>query len=125
MISKEISDFQLNICKILFENNWTRSAELMVSYFEIAKNEFNSGFLTEQDFSNVIKYVERLASKKSVKIFISYLEDLNGQMTKGSLSSETVVSALIQALGSLGDKSAFDCLLYTTYLNYSVYILNR
>jgi len=119
MISKEISDFQLNICKILFENNWTRSAELMVSYFEIAKNEFNSGFLTEQDFSNVIKYVERLASKKSVKIFISYLEDLNGQMTKGSLSSETVVSALIQALGSLGDKSAFDCLLYTTYLNYS------
>lgn len=122
-ISKEISDFQLNNAKILYDFKWTRSSELMVSYFEVAKTEYAANFLTDSDFSNVIKYVERLASKNSVNIFVAYLEDLHRQMSLGTLSSETVVSALIQALGSLGDKSAFDCLLYTTYLGYSENII--
>lgn len=124
-VSKEISDFQLNICKILYDNKWTRSSALILSYFEVAKSEFNANFLSEADFSNVIKYVEKLASKDSVKIFISYLEDLNGKMNQGYLPSVNVVSALIQALGALGDKSAFDCLLYTTYLNYPEQIVTQ
>ena len=39
-------------------------------------------------------------------------------MDNGNLPAVNIVSALIQSLGALGDKSAFDCLLYTTYLNY-------
>ena len=117
-ISKEISDFQLNNCKILYDNNWTRSSELVCSYFEVAKSQFTAGFLTEEEFCQVIKYVEKISSKDSVSIFTRYLGELNKEMDNGNLPAVNIVSALIQSLGALGDKSAFDCLLYTTYLNY-------
>ncbi|MCR5612811.1 hypothetical protein [Treponema sp.] len=117
-ISKEMSLFQLSCAKILYENKWTRSSALMTSYFEVAKSEFNAGFLTEKEFSDAILYVEYTASKDSVKIFTKYLGELNKEIENGNLPAVNVVSALIKALGALGDKSAFDCLLYTTYLNY-------
>lgn len=117
-ISKEISDFQLNTCRILYENNWTRSSELVCSYFELAKTQYKANFLSDAEFCRIIKYVERISSKDSVAVFTEYLGELNAEMDNGNLPAVTVVSALIQSLGALGDKSAFDCLLYATYLNY-------
>lgn len=117
-ISAELSAFQLNNCRILYENNWTRSSALMLSYFEVAKSEYNADFLTAKEFADVISYIEKLSSKDSVKVLTAYLGDLNKEMDNGNLPANSIVSAVIQALGALGDKSAFDCLLYTTYLNY-------
>lgn len=117
-ISKEITDFQLENSNILAENNWTRSSELMISYFEIAKYEYQAGFLSEKEYATVISNVKKISSKNAVKLFIKYLSELNSEMEKGNLPAVNVVSALISALGELGDKSAFDCLLFTTYLSY-------
>ena len=39
-------------------------------------------------------------------------------MKSGAVPEEAVVLSVINALGGLGDKTAFDCLLYVTYLNY-------
>ena len=71
-----------------------------------------------EEFEKVILYLEKTASKESVKVLSSYLEELNKDTENGSLPAVNIVSAVIQALGNLGDKSAFDCLLFTTYLNY-------
>lgn len=117
-ISRELSQFQLNNCYVLYKNNWTRSSALMVSYFDVAKSEYKAGFISAEDFANIIHYIEKIASKDSVKVLISYLEELNKETENSSLPAENIVSAVIQALGNLGDKSAFDCLLFTTYLNY-------
>lgn len=124
-ISKDLSLFQLKTARILFENNWTRSAALMVSYFPIAKSEYQAGFITEKEFTQIINYVEKLASKDSVKLFANYLGELNTEMENGHLMAEEVISAVISALGALGDKSAFDCLLYSTYLNYPEKIVTQ
>jgi hypothetical protein len=47
-----------------------------------------------------------------------YLDSLNKEMEKGTVPSKQVVLAVITALGGLGDKTAFDYLLYVTYLEY-------
>lgn len=117
-VTKDISDFQFELCKILCDNNWTRSSSLMISYFEVAKSQVQAGFITEEQFAQIIKNIEKLSSKDSVKIFVAHLDSLNAEMNDGKTPSLTIVSALISALGDLGDKSAFDCLLYTTYLSY-------
>ena len=124
-VTKDISDFQLDLCKTLYENNWTRSSELMLSYFEVAKTQLKAGFITEVQFAEIIKYIQKLSSKNSVKIFVTYLESLNAEMSDGKTPSLPIVSALISALGDLGDKSAFDCLLYTTYLNYPEEVISQ
>ena len=117
-ITKELSLFQLNNCHVLYQNSWTRSSPLMISYFDVAKSEYKAGLLTSEEFEKVILYLEKTASKESVKVLSSYLEELNKETENGSLPAVNIVSAVIQALGNLGDKSAFDCLLFTTYLNY-------
>ncbi|MBR5934447.1 MAG: hypothetical protein IK002_10730 [Treponema sp.] len=124
-VTKEIAQFQLGVCKVLSDNNWTRSSSLMISYFEVAKREFEAGFISDSDFANVIRYIEKLSSKDSVRLFVDYLGDLNMEMNKGNLPALNVVSAVIQALGDLGDKSSFDCLLYTTYLAYPENIVTQ
>lgn len=117
-ITKELSLFQLNNCNVLYQNSWTRSSPLLISYFDVAKSEYKAGLLTSEEFEKVILYLEKTASKESVKVLSAYLEELNKETENGSLPAVNIVSAVIQALGNLGDKSAFDCLLFTTYLSY-------
>lgn len=124
-VTKDIADFQIELCKVLYDNNWTRSSSLMLSYFDVAKTEQKAGFITEEQFSDIIRYIEKLSSKEAVKVFVTYLESLNAEMNNGKVPSVTIVSALISALGDLGDKLAFDCLLYTTYLNYPEEIITQ
>ena len=48
-----------------------------------------------------------------------YLDLLNSDVERGKSVEDEVVLAVIQSIGDLGDKVAFDYLLYAGYLNYS------
>lgn len=116
--SRDLASFQLECAKVLAENQWTRAAELGEKYFGAAKTAFERGFLDESQFASAIKCVESISSRKSVKIFTDYMTQMNRAQEEKEFPSKTVALAIIDALGSLGDKSAFDCLLYVTYLDY-------
>lgn len=122
-ITEEAAQLQFECVKVLSENNWTRIAPLMLTYFDYAKQEYAAAFITQEQFIQVISFVEKLASKNSAKYFIAYLENLNRETEKNNFPADAVVSAVIKALGALGDKSAFDSLLYTTYLPYNEEII--
>ena len=116
--SRDLASFQLECAKVLADNQWTRAAELGEKYFGAAKTSFERGFLDESQFASAIKCVERISSRKTVKIFTDYMTQMNRAQEEKEFPSKTVALAIIDALGSLGDKSAFDCLLYVTYLDY-------
>lgn len=116
--SRDLASFQLECAKVLAENQWTRAAELGEKYFGAAKTAFERGFLDESQFASAIKCVESISSRKSVKMFTDYMTQMNRAQEEKEFPSKTVALAIIDALGSLGDKSAFDCLLYVTYLDY-------
>ncbi len=116
--SCNLAGFQLECAKVLAENKWTRAAELGEKYFGVAKSAFERGFLNEGQFASAIGCVESISSRKAVKIFTDYMTQMNKAQEEKDFPSKTVVLAIIDALGSLGDKSAFDCLLYVTYLDY-------
>ncbi len=48
-----------------------------------------------------------------------YLVLINSYTEKGKAYDDQVVFAVLQNLGALGDKVAFDDLMYTQYLNYT------
>lgn len=117
--SNDLAEFQLNCAKILSENKWTRAAELGKNYFGTAKTEYEKKIITETQFASAISYVESISSRGAVRIFSEYMDQMNKAQEAGNSPSNAVALAIINALGSLGDKSAFDCLLYVTYLDYS------
>lgn len=116
--SYDLAGFQLECAKVLAENKWTRAAELGEKYFGVAKSAFERNFLDEGQFASAVKCVESISSRKSVKLFSDYMTQLNKAQEERNFPSKTVALAIIDALGTLGDKSAFDCLLYVTYLDY-------
>lgn len=120
---KELIDFQLSAIRELRRVGWTRSTDLVVRFFNFARSEYENESLAEDDYIEIISCVEELATSKASSILSDYLAYFNSQTEQGISCSESVVLAVINALGNLGNKTAFDNLLYVGYLSYSEEII--
>lgn len=120
---QDLIDFQLDAIRELRRVAWTRSADLIVKFFNFARSEYEAGFIQEDDYVEIIDCVSELASTKASSLLSDYLAFINSQTEQGISCSEPVVLAVITALGNLGNKIAFDNLLYVGYLSYSEEII--
>lgn len=113
-----LARLQISALHVIAEMKWMRASQLVIRYFALAREEYESGALSEPQFLDVIACVARLASPEAAAALESYLSELNGATAAGGSLAKPVVLAVISALGELGDKAAFDTLLYVTYLSY-------
>lgn len=109
---------QLKLLKAISDANWTRGAGLSVRFFAIAKDEYKNSCLNDEQFIQVIECIAKLSSPDAAQTISAYLAEINSETEKNNFSAQNVVLAVINSLGALGDKTAFDNLLYVTYLNY-------
>ena len=114
---------QLTALNILSENNWTRASGVALSYFELSKKLYEKKNISEDQLKTVITSLRNLAPLDAVSPLISYLEELNARTEKGSPVSSEIALAVINTLGAIGNKDAFDSLLAVTYLNYEESVL--
>ena len=114
---------QLTALNILSENRWTRASSVALSYFELSKKLYEKKSISEEQFKTVITSLRNIAPLDAVAPLISYLEELNDRTEKGSPVSSEIALAVINTLGAIGDKAAFDSLLAVTYLNYEESVL--
>lgn len=107
------------VCLQVFsDTQWTRAASLIASCFNGIRQEYENGNLSDEDFSSTIKNIASVSSAETSSSLSSYLDFLNKQTEKNLPPSKAVVLSLINSLGEMGDKAAFDSLLYATYLDY-------
>lgn len=104
--------------KVIAESHWVRAAQLVIRYFSLAREEYEANVLRESLFTDVIVCMSQLASPDTAQALSAYLADLNRHAESNDMPAKPVVLAVISALGALGDKTAFDNLLYVTYLPY-------
>ena len=123
-ILPEDIDLQITCLKILADNKWTRASDSVLSYFQITKSLYKINSIKDEDFSFVISSVGSITPLKAVSPLTSYLEELNGRKENGEEVSSSVILSLINTLGAIGDKAAFDSLLAVTYLSYEEAILS-
>ena len=114
---------QLTALDILSQNNWTRASAPALSYFQTSKKLYEKRNMSEDQFKAVITSLRNIAPLDAVTPLISYLEELNDQTEKGNTISSEIALAVINTLGAIGDKAAFDSLLAVTYLNYEESVL--
>lgn len=122
-ITSELISIQLDAIKILNENKWTRASSLALTFFNVAQKEYEAGLISEDDFSYVIESLLNLAPIYAVSPLTGYLEVLNNQKENNAVVSTVVILSVINTLGAIGDKSAFDSLLATTLLFYPEEVL--
>mgnify|MGYP007069837521 CR=1 FL=1 len=116
----DFSSFQLEASEVLAENKWSHAASVVNENVILAKNEYDESSMTEDDFCKIIRNAVKVPSSNLAKSLTGFLSECNGKVEQSgeTMPSKNVVLALILALGDLGDKTAFDTLLYTTYLTY-------
>lgn len=113
-----LTDLQMTALGELRRLSWTRSANLVADYFAVARDEFEDGILPSSQFITVIETVKELSVVKAGSLLADYLNYCNANVENGLSCSVPVVLAVIKSLGALGDKVAFDALLYVSYVPY-------
>ena len=104
--------------------SWTRATSLMVNLFTVAEKEYQSGFIDENEFIDVMQGVVSLASSEAGALLSDFLTEINRKTENGEPYSSNLALSVIKMLGTLGEKVAFDCLLYVGYLPYNDNIID-
>jgi HEAT repeat protein len=91
---------------------------LGVRNFYRVQTDYAGGAAPREKFLEAIECLGAMGTSEAAQALALQLGFFNFQTEKNGDYDEAVILALINALGELGDKAAFDYLLYVGYLNY-------
>lgn len=103
---------------VLSDLKWSKAADCINQFFYFEQTKWKK----EKKSDTLIKVINcmgNLGSTESSRNLLLFLGALNSETEKTKQYDEPLVIAAIEALGRLGDKTAFDYLLYIEYLDYS------
>ena len=102
----------------LTAQRWTRATALAIKHFYRVQTDYGQGLAPKDRFIEAIACLGSLASGESAQALSLQLGLLNAEMEQKRNFDADILFAVIDALGSIGDKVAFDYLLYIGYLPY-------
>lgn len=115
-IAREI---RFEAAKALMERKWSRATPLAIEHFNATLLEYERGVSTKNSFLEAIATLGSMRSHDAAVRLTQYLVLLNSYSEKGKSGDGQIILAVIVNLGGLGDKIAFDDLMYVGYLNYT------
>jgi len=98
---------------------WSHATGLMIEHLDLTIGEFDKGLVDRTHLLGAISALGSMATHEAAVRLTQLLLLINSYTERGKTYDELVVSAVLQNLGNLGDKVAFDDLMYTQYLAYS------
>lgn len=111
-LSQEQIGLQLAAFKILEESKWTKETSLVLDFFDLAQKEYYELMISEDEFTSIIYALKEFPTTETCRALTDFLASQYSEtLTTGSYNND-VMLAVISTLGELGDKDAFDTLLY-------------
>jgi hypothetical protein len=105
--------------RTLRERAWQTASPLLIEHLDMTIMEADRGLADKGALLEAIGSLGVIGTHESAVRLTQYLVLLNSYTEKGKGYDEQVAGAVIENLGLLEDKVAFDDLMYTQYLNYS------
>ncbi|MCR5698388.1 MAG: hypothetical protein K6G52_01975 [Treponemataceae bacterium] len=123
---EEDADFPEEQIKLQFDAfvclknaKWTKATDVVLDYFEVARNEFEKNLLSEDNYCFVIEGLKEFSTRKTCKVLTDYLASQYNQTLENGEYNLNVLLSVINTLGDLGDNDAFDTILYVmSYKDY-------
>ncbi len=103
----------------LTELKWSKAAANVIENFDVTILEYDKGLTRKTYLLEAVAGLGAVGTHEAAMRLTLYLELLNSYTENGQPVDEQIILSVIRNLGLLGDKVAFDYLLYTGYLNYS------
>lgn len=95
-----------------------KASPLVIRHFRNLLTEYNEGRAPEAELLEAISCLGAMGSIEAAQSLALYLQLINARTEQGGAYDEDILLAVISSLGELGDKTAFDYLLYIGYLQY-------
>lgn len=102
----------------LGELKWTRATPLAVNYFHQIQTEYSRGTAPKERFLEAIACLGAMGSADAAQTLALQLGFYNSQIERTGEFDEPLTLGVVNALGEIGTKAAFDYLLYVGYLAY-------
>jgi HEAT repeat protein len=97
---------------------WSQASPQVVKYFYRKQGEYKNDRVNVDSLVPVVHCMGAMGTTEAAQALSIFLGLLNSDTEQKKTYNEQLMLAVIQALGDLGDKSAFDYLLYVGYLDY-------
>lgn len=104
--------------KILTDLSWSNASNSVVKYFYQVQSDYKSGKTELNSILPIVSCLGAMGTSSAAQTLSVYLGVLNSETEQKKTYNEQLMLTLIKALGDLGDKTAFDYLLYIGYLDY-------
>lgn len=114
----DLSQLRYAAVKELTSLRWARSAPEAIKNFYLSQTEFSKNSALKDSFIEAIDFLGAVSSSEAAQALSLQLGLINADMERTKSFDRDILLAVIEALGSLGDKVAFDYLLYIGYLDY-------
>jgi hypothetical protein len=114
-----LRDIRFQAAAALGARKWSDATGLLIEHLDMAIGEFDKGLVDRNHLVDAITNLGAMNTHDAAVRLTQYLVLLNSYAEKGKVFDDQVVFTVLQNLGALGDKVAFDDLMYTQYLNYS------
>jgi len=105
--------------RMLTKLSWSSATNDVIEHFDQALQEKILGIGRTSHVIDAIRSLGAMNTHEAAVRLSLYLDLLNSDVERGKNIEDEIVLAVIQNLGNLGDKVAFDYLLYARLLDYS------
>jgi HEAT repeat protein len=114
-----LRDIRYQAAAALGARKWSHAIGFLIEHLDNAIGEYDKGLIDRNHLLDAIGDLGATNTHDAAVRLTQYLVLLNSYTEKGKAYDDQVVFTVLQNLGALGDKVAFDDLMYTQYLNYS------
>jgi hypothetical protein len=114
-----LRDIRYQAAAALAARKWSDAAGLLIEHLDNSIGEFDRGLVDRNHLLDAIGDLGAMNTHEAAVRLTQFLVLINSYTEKGKAYDELIVLAVLQNLGALADKVAFDDLMYTQYLNYS------
>jgi hypothetical protein len=123
--SKQIArDIRYIAAEALTERKWASATDLVIEHFDTVLLEYDRGLTDKRRVVEAVECLGAMGTHEAAVRLTQYLVLLNAYTERQQEFDNIIVLAVVENLGILGDKTAFDDLLYAQYLSYSSEIKN-
>jgi hypothetical protein len=112
------SSLRYEAAEALTTLKWTRAAPLAIRHFYRVQTDLGNGAAPRERLLEAVNCLGAMGNSESAQVLALQLGYINSRTERGGEFDEDLILALIHALGEIGDKAAFDYLLYIGYINY-------
>jgi hypothetical protein len=114
-----LRELRFAAARALGDRKWSRATSLLIEHLDATVGEYDKGLADRRYLIEAVAALGAAGTHEAAVRITQYLLLVNSYTEKLKGYDEQVVLAMIAALGRLGDRVAFDDLMYTQYLGYS------